>query len=68
LDGGPNSSGGNRDAGAIVDAIDLITEARLHRPGCSCDLGRASDNEALAAPLVISLFALLIVRPRRRKK
>ena len=68
MDAGPAGSGGSRD-GATPDMIDFITEARLHRSGCSCELGQAtSDGSSLAAPLFVSALGLLLARFQRRRR
>jgi len=67
MDGGLVGSGGHRDGGS-PDAIDWITEARLHRSGCSCEVGRATDPVSqLTTPLLLSALGLLLARRRRRK-
>jgi MYXO-CTERM domain-containing protein len=65
-DGGPIGNGGRMD-GASPDSVDLITEARLHRSGCSCEVGSATDKSSdLTTPLVLSALGLLLARRRRR--
>lgn len=67
-DGGLGGSGGRRDGGT-ADAIDLITEARLHRSGCSCEIGSAAgDGAGWATPLLLSALGLLVARRRRRRE
>jgi MYXO-CTERM domain-containing protein len=65
--GGSGGSGGKADGGSpkggttggilVPDGgfYDGITEARLHRSGCSCELGRPGDRQTLlwTAPLLI---------------
>jgi hypothetical protein len=73
---GVGGSGGKQDAGSpVVDggkhdsqfAIDAITDARLHRSGCSCELGQAQGS-SLAVPLLVPAVGLLLVRIRRRRR
>jgi hypothetical protein len=62
MDGGiPAGGGGNRDAGSTS----LV--GKLHRSGCSCELGRArTTGTSLAAVLFLSSLTLLVARARRR--
>jgi len=55
------STGYNPDGGSVIDV------ARLHRSGCSCDVGKGSSGlgAGLGLPLVI-LGAVLLRRRRRR--
>jgi MYXO-CTERM domain-containing protein len=66
LDGGYAGNGG-RDGGS-PDGVDLITEARLHRSGCSCELGGTTDTgSSLTLALGLSALGLILVRRRRRR-
>jgi MYXO-CTERM domain-containing protein len=64
-DGGPSGGGGRMDASP--DSVDLITQARLHRSGCSCEVGSAKDESSgLTMPLALCALGLLLARRRRR--
>ena len=60
------STGRNPDAGEI----DGITSARLHRSGCSCELGRAREVSSLglSGPFILVGAGLLLRRSQRKKK
>ncbi len=77
---GPGGAGGKADGGGALGGssggtirdgggIDAITEARLHRSGCSCELGRPSRTGRLgwSAPFLLVGAALLKRRTRRKK-
>jgi hypothetical protein len=67
-DGG--SAKGGTMGGTIPDGggIDAITEARLHRSGCSCELGRPRQAGSLgwSAPFLLLGAALLRRRTHRK--
>ncbi len=66
IDGGLPGSGGRIDGGAS-DGTDPITAARLHRSGCSCEVGGTGDTgSGLTMPLVLSALGLFLARRRRR--
>ena len=68
LDGGPK---GGSTGWIIPDGggDDSITEARLHRSGCNCELGRARPTSRLgwSAPFILVGAALLRRRAQRKK-
>jgi len=70
LDGGTPKDGGTIVVGRDGGGTDAITEARLHRSGCSCELGRSQQtgNLGLSAPFILVGAALLRRRTQKKKQ
>jgi hypothetical protein len=70
LDGGAPKDGSTGVVGPDGGGIDGITEARLHRSGCSCDLGRSQQIGSIgfSAPFILVGAALLRRRTQRKKQ
>jgi len=83
---GPGGSGGKPDGGPAkggsfgnnpdAEGSDAITDARLHRSGCSCELGRPRKTGSFGsfgsfgstAPFILAGAVLLRRRAQRKKK
>lgn len=66
FDGGPDGAT-KRDATNGPDLGDITTEARLHRSGCSCELGQsAGRGSGFTTPLLLCALGVLLRLRRRR--
>jgi hypothetical protein len=67
-DAGTPKDGSTGIVGRDGGGIDAITEARLHRSGCSCDLGHSRQTGSLEYSAPFFLVGAVLLRRRTQRK